>query len=41
MLEIHSALKLLNKNISKTSRDSKDRYDLISKESQDAMYNID
>lgn len=41
MLEIHSALKLLNKNTQKTSRDSKDRYDLISKESQDALYNIE
>ena len=32
MLEIHSALKLLNKNISKTTTDNKDRYDLINKE---------
>jgi len=41
MLEIHSALKLLNKNIKKTTVDSKDRYDLISKETQDALFNID
>jgi len=39
MLEIHSALKLLNKNITKTSTDSKDWYELINKEIQDYMFN--
>lgn len=40
MLEIHSALKLLNKNISKTTNDNKDWYDLLNKEIQDYMFNV-
>ena len=32
MLEIHSALKLLNANVGKVNSDSKDRFDMLSNE---------
>ena len=40
LLEIHSVLKLLNKNISKVSKDSKERYDLIQNQVKSTQDNI-